>query len=186
MSDTLRTAIIRLAYANPELRAHLLPLVEKSAGTYQDYVSGKKDEGEQPKLDKDEWEARYGDKGGKGDGEKKPLTVRDAIKETDTISNRLYDGLAKANDPKARPGSGFPHDMRKNPVFKEVFKLMDEAEEEASIAHSLSTGGVAKDKSGKSIPAKNLGAYAASSLKKHREAEKALGVAAKKWKEQQG
>jgi len=31
MSDTLRTATIRLAYANPELRPHLLPLLAKEA-----------------------------------------------------------------------------------------------------------------------------------------------------------
>jgi DNA repair exonuclease SbcCD ATPase subunit len=33
MSDTLRTATIRLAYANPELRAHLLPLLARTAAT---------------------------------------------------------------------------------------------------------------------------------------------------------
>ena len=72
MSDTaLRASLIRLAYQNPSLRADILPLVAKEAGSYKEYVDRKRSKGEKP-LDEDAWKART-QGGGKGpEAEGKP------------------------------------------------------------------------------------------------------------------
>ena len=60
MSDTLRSAVIKLAHVNPELRPHLLPILAaqtKTASTHKEYTERKKSEGEKP-LDEKAWEAR--------------------------------------------------------------------------------------------------------------------------------
>lgn len=177
---SLRTATIRLAYENPSLRPVLLPLLVKHA-TYQEYVESKKQEGEKPKLDKDEWEARYGQGGGgsKSENTKKIQTVRDAQKEGKRLLDKVYDDVARLIDPKARPGSGVPVKLKKDPIFKKVFDLVDEAYEGAELVEDM-TRTFKTTKGGKSI-----GEHAAASLKKYREAEKELEAAAKKWKAQQ-
>lgn len=58
MSDTaLRASLIRLAYQNPNLRADILPLVAKEAGSYQEYVDRKRKKGEKP-MTEDAWRSR--------------------------------------------------------------------------------------------------------------------------------
>lgn len=77
MSTDLRSGLIRLAYLNPELRADLLPLIEKEAAgpSYKDYVEKKRKKNEKP-LAEAAWQSRVkgkgedeGDKGEKGGGE---------------------------------------------------------------------------------------------------------------------
>jgi hypothetical protein len=54
MSDTLRSGLIRLAFANPELRADLLPLIEKeAAGKKQDKVRAVNEKGTVVWVNKD-------------------------------------------------------------------------------------------------------------------------------------
>jgi len=98
MSDTLlRSGLIRLAYANPHLRADLLPLIEKEAAgpSYKDYVDKKRKKGEKP-LDEAAWESRVkgkgeggksedkGDKGSEGGG--KSLSPADGKKLGEALS----------------------------------------------------------------------------------------------------
>lgn len=78
MSDPLRSAVIKLAHANPELRVHLLPILtastEHEAGSYQDYTERKKRENK-PALSKEDWETRFGDKA-KGENKDKKTHQR--------------------------------------------------------------------------------------------------------------
>jgi hypothetical protein len=72
MSDTnLRASLIRLAHANPSLRADILPLVMKEAGTYKEYVDRKRKKGEKP-MSEDAWRARTEGGGKAKTEEKKP------------------------------------------------------------------------------------------------------------------
>ena len=92
MSTALRSGLIRLAYFNPELRADLLPLIEKEAAgpSYKDYVEKKRKKNEKP-LAEDAWQSRVkgkgedeGDKGEKGGGE-------DEGDKKDTGVHKVYD-----------------------------------------------------------------------------------------------
>jgi hypothetical protein len=76
MSDqALRSKLIRLAHEKPELRSRLLPLI-RVARSYKEYVDDLPT-GQKP-MEQDEWETRYGDKGGKKDegGEGAPKKSR--------------------------------------------------------------------------------------------------------------
>jgi len=56
--ESLRSAVIKLAHAKPELRAELLPLLSKEAAPdYKKYVERKRREGKKP-LDQLNWELR--------------------------------------------------------------------------------------------------------------------------------
>ena len=106
MSDTaLRASLIRLAYQNPSLRADILPLVTKEAGSYRDYVEKKRKKGEKP-LAEDAWKARTQgggkaeEKGGKGGGKAeakggkgKGYTSEHANKITSQIEKKVGDDL---------------------------------------------------------------------------------------------
>lgn len=81
MSTDLRSGLIRLAFANPELRADLLPLIEKEAAgpSYKDYVEKKRKKGEKP-LAEDAWESRVKGKGESGGGAEKSEGKKDEDK----------------------------------------------------------------------------------------------------------
>jgi len=97
---SLRTATIRLAYENPELRPVLLPLLMKQARDYQDYVYDMRGRGEQPKLTKEEWNARYG-KGGSREGEKgEALSIaKEKLKGAPEPVMKLVEWQVKNNRP---------------------------------------------------------------------------------------
>jgi len=92
MSDTnLRASLIRLAHANPSLRADILPLVMKEAGTYKEYVDRKRKKGEKP-LSEDAWRART-EGGGKAKTEEKGRGKgEDTAKEMRAEADKKFEG----------------------------------------------------------------------------------------------
>ena len=132
MSDTLlRSGLIRLAYANPHLRADLLPLIEKEAAgpSYKDYVDKKRKKGEKP-LDEAAWESRVKGKGkGEGEGgksedksERTEAQKKDYVKGLKSDAEDIVVGIDEVMEDLHEGGV----DYYKHPKFKGITnKLLD-------------------------------------------------------------
>ena len=98
---SLRSETIRLAYTNPELRPHLLDVLSKQAGSYQEYVKRKEREHEKP-MGQDAWEART--QGAKGDtepSESEPKSKSDSPPE-EAGAPKSEEPKEKSEEPKAK------------------------------------------------------------------------------------
>ena len=104
-ASTTRSKLIRLAYAKPELREKILPLLTKEAKdpSYQDYLDKKKKDGEKP-LSEEDWKSKVlgkseKDEKGSEDGGSKSKNFMDPKDYSDAEDASAYvdmDDLGKS------------------------------------------------------------------------------------------
>lgn len=180
---SLQSGLIRLAYAKPELRSNLLPLLKdaSSGPTYKEYVERKHKEGEQP-LSEEDWEARVKGRGQKQEqgGSSKALSPSDSK----TLSEALGQWYESASDPiyavSSMAASGKPisseaasaaHKKIKSMLDNaEAFKLSDADKKQLSSAQTLLekvTGGSSKSEKPKKTFRKNYRPKMEAVMSKH-------------------
>lgn len=93
---SLKLALTRLAYTQPTMRDHLLPIL--ASASYDDYLERKKRDGEKP-LNKTDWEARINGKG-KEDKGKEDKGKED--KGKDQTSTKKWDRVKPEHKAKAK------------------------------------------------------------------------------------